>query len=277
MIYKDFLASSERDCAVVVHRGLWTEAPENSLLAIDEAIQAGFPVVEVDVRKTADGHFVLLHDHTFERTAGHDFGPETMTLDEINALRLRDRDGGSGNAVTGEKVPTLDELFALTRGRIFVHLDVKQREIIPEALERVERAGVKREVDFWNNLRTQADLDWFKQVFDGHDVVVMPKTRLNAPDAAFQMELALAFKPVVCEFVYDSLADILAVRETFEAAGIATWCNTLDGVACGGHKDSVALDKPKDVWAPLLDAGVSVIQTDEAHMLRSFINSRLAR
>jgi hypothetical protein len=274
MNYKDYIASPDRGCAVVVHRGLWNEAPENSLLAVERTIEAGHRVVEVDIRKTADGGLVLLHDDTFLRMTGLDQAPESLTLEQISGLRLRNRDGGEGNSVTDEQVPTLEDLFAITRGRLFIHLDVKRREIIPEVLAAAQRAGVLGQVDFWNNLRTTEDLSWFREVFDGHDVVVMPKTRLNARDADHQLDLAFALKPVVCEFVYDALIDIEAVHDRFRKAGIATWCNTLDGVACGGHTDTAALDRPKEVWGALLDAGVSVIQTDYAAQLDVFLGDR---
>lgn len=271
MNYRDYLLSRERGCAVVVHRGLWEDAPENSLLAVERAISVGHRVVEIDVRRTADGRLVLLHDETFTRTADDDRTPETMALSEVAGLRLRNRDGGPANPVTGETVPTLEALFALTRGRIFVHLDVKQREVIPEVIEVVRRASVLGEVDFWGNLRTAEDLGWFRSVFDGIDTVVMPKTRLNAPDAAAQLDLAFALDPVVCEFVYDTLADIHAVRERFERAGIAMWCNTLDGVACGGFSDTAALERPGEIWGGLIGAGVSVIQTDLAGRLEGWL------
>lgn len=274
MSYRDYLADPDRACAVVVHRGIWESAPENSLLAVERAIVAGHRVVEIDVRKTADGAFVLLHDDTFARMADLDAAPETLTMEEIYGLKLRNRDGGLVNPFTDEKVPTLDDLFAVTRGRIFIHLDVKQRAIIPEVLARAEAAGVVGEVDFWGNLQTADDLFWFREVFDGHNVVAMPKTRLNAANAAEQLDLAFALRPVVCEFVYGTLSDIQAVKERFHKAGIATWCNTLDGVACGGFTDTAALDRPEQIWGRLLDAGVSVIQTDHAALLDSFLANR---
>lgn len=271
MNYRDYIATPDRGCAVVVHRGLWQDAPENSLLAVERAIIAGHRVVEIDVRRTADGKLVLLHDDTFARMADLDRAPEDLTLQQISGLKLRDRDGGGSNAITDERVATLDELFSLTRGRIFIHLDVKRREIIPEVLAHADAAGVLGEVDFWSNLRTAEDLSWFRTAFDGHDVVVMPKTRLNAPDAAMQLDLAFALKPVVCEFVYDTLDDIHAVKQRFQKAGIATWCNTLDGVACGGFTDTAALTRPSQIWGSLIDAGVSVIQTDHAARLEAFL------
>lgn len=277
MNYKDFIANPSRACAVVVHRGIWEAAPENSLLAIERAIAAGHPVVEIDVRRTTDGGFVLLHDDTFERTADVREQPEAMTLADATRLRLRNREGGATNMLTDEKVPTLDEVFELTRDRIFIHLDVKKKEIIPEILARARSMGVDRQVDFWGDLQTPGDLAWIRETVEPHGVLFMPKTRLNAVDAGAQLDLVFDLAPAVCEIIYDTLDDIRPVRERFESAGIALWVNTLDGVACGGFTDTAALERPEEIWGPLIDAGVSVIQTDYAGLLKSFIDHRPAK
>src|SRR5206468_5600737 len=68
------------DCAVaadpkiVAHRGAALESPENTLPAIDRAIALGAAVVEIDLRYSADGEVVLMHDETVDRTthgSGH--------------------------------------------------------------------------------------------------------------------------------------------------------------------------------------------------------------
>jgi glycerophosphoryl diester phosphodiesterase len=143
MNYRDFISNPSRPCAVVVHRGIWEAAPENSLLAIERAIDAGHQVVEIDVRRTVDG-------------------------EAVNRLRLRNRDGGRANMLTQEKVPTLDEVFELTRDRIFIHLDVKRKEIIPEVLARAQALGVDQQVDFWSDLQTRKDLAWIREAVKPH-------------------------------------------------------------------------------------------------------------
>ncbi|WP_246705520.1 glycerophosphodiester phosphodiesterase [Rhizobium sp. P40RR-XXII] len=55
MDYADYIADPSRDCAIVVHRGIWRAAPENSLLAIERAMSAGYDAVEIDVRCSSDG------------------------------------------------------------------------------------------------------------------------------------------------------------------------------------------------------------------------------
>ncbi|TIQ71677.1 MAG: glycerophosphodiester phosphodiesterase family protein [Mesorhizobium sp.] len=274
MNYRDYISNPSRPCAVVVHRGFWEGAPENSLLAIARAIAAGHDIVEIDVRRTVDGEFVLLHDDTLERMAGSKKRPESMTLKEVTKLRLRDRDGGEANVLTRERVPSLNEVFELTRDRIFIHLDVKHREVIPEVLTLAQAIGVDQQVDFWADLQTPRDLAWIREVVGPHGVLFMPKTHLNAADAATQLDLVFDLAPAVCELVYDTLGDITAVSDRFAAAGIALWCNTLDGVACGGFTDTAARDNPDDIWGRLIDAGVSVIQTDHADLLRAFATDR---
>jgi glycerophosphoryl diester phosphodiesterase len=270
MSYADFIAQRPRSCIVVVHRGLWEAAPENSLLAVDRAIAAGHKVVEIDVRRTLDGELVLLHDETFERTADVSRNPEEMTAAEVRRLRLRNRDGGLSNLMTSEHPPTLDELFELTRGRIFLHLDVKRREVIPEVIARVQAMGVSGEVDFWGSFATTQDLAWARETIKPHRILFMPKLRLNAANAIEQIEMAIAYGTPVCEIVYETLQDIEALRERLVGTGMSIWCNTLDGVACGGFTDTAALAEPERIWGGLIGAGVSVIQTDQPRLLEDF-------
>lgn len=271
MNYKQFLSRSDRGCMIIVHRGIWAAVPENSLLAIECAIAEGYDAVEIDVRKTRDGAFVLMHDDTTERMTGHAGSIETMSLSELRALRLRNRDGGLENEVTHEIIPTLEEVFDLTRGRTFIHLDIKDRTLIPEFLRLSRSAGVAGEVDVWSPLRDQADYGWLTQTVLPTEAAFIAKTRLNVENADEQLELVLKLKPDICEIYFDDIAQVKGVRSRFDDAGIALWVNTLDSVSSAGLTDTRALEDPAAVWGVLLDAGISAIQTDEAAALRAFL------
>ena len=56
----------------IAHRGDSTNAPENTLAAFEAAIVAGASAVELDLRCTADGHVVVMHDRTVDRTTDGD-------------------------------------------------------------------------------------------------------------------------------------------------------------------------------------------------------------
>jgi glycerophosphoryl diester phosphodiesterase len=57
---------------LIAHRGYAKAFPENTLLSLDAAVQAGARWVEFDVQLTADAVPVVLHDETFVRTAGRE-------------------------------------------------------------------------------------------------------------------------------------------------------------------------------------------------------------
>jgi glycerophosphoryl diester phosphodiesterase len=95
---------------VIGHRGAVASAPENTLAGFRKAAELGVRWVEFDVRLTFDGHCVLLHDETAERTTNGAGRIRDLALAELQRL-----DAGSwfGPAFAGERVPTLDETIAL--------------------------------------------------------------------------------------------------------------------------------------------------------------------
>jgi glycerophosphoryl diester phosphodiesterase len=274
MTYKSFMANPDRDCAIIAHRGIWRDAPENSLPAIERAIEKGYDIVEIDVRRSRDGAFYLLHDDTLARTTGVDAAVEDLTSAELAALTLRNRNGGIQNAFTGSRLASLEQVFELTRGRIFIHLDVKDRDLIPDVIAFTQSMGMIDEVDVWSELRNDGDLAWINASIMSQKIAFIAKTRLNVPDAALQTELVLALKPLICEIYFDRIEEVAALKARFAAAGITLWVNTLDDVSCAGLTDTAALQDPDAVWGRLLDAGVSAIQTDEAAALKAYLATR---
>ncbi|GAA3622038.1 glycerophosphodiester phosphodiesterase family protein [Microbacterium awajiense] len=116
-------ARAPGDAAFIAsHRGGAATAPENTLPAVAEALAAGFDYVEVDVAVTADGHAVLMHDATVDRTTDGHGRLDALTLAQVRAL-----DAGSwfDPAFAGTPVPTFDEfldLLAHSTGRAVVEL-----------------------------------------------------------------------------------------------------------------------------------------------------------
>jgi glycerophosphoryl diester phosphodiesterase len=113
------------DPKIVAHRGAALESPENTLPAIDRAIALGAAVVEIDLRYSADGEVVLMHDETVDRTTHGSGHVSRMTLAEIREL---DAGGKSGVQFKGTKVPTLREVIDHSRGKIQLYLDLKETD-----------------------------------------------------------------------------------------------------------------------------------------------------
>lgn len=127
---------------VVAHRGFSAAAPENTLAAIDAAIRAGADGCEFDVRATRDGHLVLLHDETLDRTTTGRGKVAEATLDEVRRL-----DAGKWwkgpEEYAGERVPTLDEALARFRDTpCFPVVEIKVEGVSAKAVEAVRKAGL---------------------------------------------------------------------------------------------------------------------------------------
>jgi glycerophosphoryl diester phosphodiesterase len=95
---------------IIGHRGARATSPENTLAGIRQAKREGADWVEFDVKLTSDGHAILMHDTTVDRTTDGRGEVRLMSLAEIGKL-----DAGikKGPGWRGEKVPTLAEALAL--------------------------------------------------------------------------------------------------------------------------------------------------------------------
>jgi glycerophosphoryl diester phosphodiesterase len=94
---------------VVAHRGASVEQPENTIAAFEAAIDAGADAVEFDVRMTADGYAVVMHDPDVSRTTNGTGLVSEMTLVEIRKLG----------------VPTIEEALRCLAGRAAADIEIK--------------------------------------------------------------------------------------------------------------------------------------------------------
>lgn len=107
---------------IVAHRGAAGKAPENTLAAIQQAIEDRTDWVEIDVQETADGEVVVMHDSDFMKLAGN-----KLKIWDATIPLLSDIDIGSWfDAVfSQERVPTLKQVLELSRGKAKVVIELK--------------------------------------------------------------------------------------------------------------------------------------------------------
>jgi glycerophosphoryl diester phosphodiesterase len=101
---------------VFAHRGGRSLGPENTLHTFQKALESGAHVLELDVRLTKDGHLVVIHDATVDRTTNGTGAVGSLSLDEIGRLDAAfdySADGGRTYPLrnTGVTIPRLAEVF----------------------------------------------------------------------------------------------------------------------------------------------------------------------
>ena len=126
---------------IVGHRGAAGYAPENTLLSFQAAMDSGCDKVEMDIRVTKDGHAVVIHDATVDRTTNGKGPVLAKTLEEIKRLECG----------KGQKIPTLREVVDLCKNRIRLIIELKEfgaSKAVSEILEENDLTGSSLVISF---------------------------------------------------------------------------------------------------------------------------------
>ena len=118
------------------HRGAAKLEPENTLRSIQKAIDLGVDQIEIDVHLTRDGHLVVIHDATVERTTNGHGAVADLTLQEIKQL----------DAGKGERIPTLQEVMDWVKGKAILQIELKGPDTAKLVVRAVEQNGMVGEV-----------------------------------------------------------------------------------------------------------------------------------
>jgi glycerophosphoryl diester phosphodiesterase len=106
---------------IFAHRGASAHAPENTLAAFELALAQQADAIELDVKLSSDGQVVVIHDATVDRTTNGKGRVRDLPLADLKKL-----DAGSffSEQFTGEKIPTLDEVFESVGKRTFINVEL---------------------------------------------------------------------------------------------------------------------------------------------------------
>jgi glycerophosphoryl diester phosphodiesterase len=138
---------------IIAHRGDSAHRPENTLSAFASALEVGADLVEFDVQLSRDGHVVVMHDPTIDRTTTGRGRVADLTLAEIRAVSAGYPQLW-GSAYPGERVPTLAEALGFLRDRSRAMVEVKsdavgadvEGGIEARTIEEVRRQGMEKDV-----------------------------------------------------------------------------------------------------------------------------------
>lgn len=111
---------------VFAHRGAKRVAPENTLPAFEAAIRLGADGIELDVQFSSDGKLVIFHDQNLDKTSS---GKGPVTSHRLDDLRQLDAGSHFSAKYRGTRIPTLDEVLDLARGKLLVNIELKSADI----------------------------------------------------------------------------------------------------------------------------------------------------
>ena len=267
-LINDLEDSENKEIMVVAHRGDWRHAPENSLQAIQNCIEMGVDMVEIDIRETKDGELVLMHDKTIDRTTNGKGFVKDWTLADLKTLKLVD----GLNKATQHTIPTLEEALLLTKDKILVNLD-KSYPIFDKCYQIMERTGTTNQVVIKGAITKKEVEKDFGEYLD--KVYFMPIVRMTNPDREKVVDEYLAdAAPIAFEFtVPQDTFQLIQRFPNIRAAGAGVWVNALWEHHNAGHDDEKAAIDPT-VYDWFIKNKVDMIQTDRPMLLLEYLRSK---
>jgi len=137
---------------IVAHAGASAGAPENTMAAFHLALEQGADSIELDVHLSSDLVPVVIHDHALDRTTDG-----TGLVGEHSLAELKRLDAGRwfGDSFAGERIPSLEEVLRWARGRVPLHIEIKNNpirypDIAPRIVGTVEQLDMVEEVEVFS-------------------------------------------------------------------------------------------------------------------------------
>lgn len=111
------------------HRGAKGFEPENTLVSFERAIEMGADGIELDVHLSLDGHLIVIHDETIDRTTDGKGIVNQLTLEKLKSFRINEN----------LEIPTLEEVLDLVNQRCFVNIELKNHETAEKVVQVIEK------------------------------------------------------------------------------------------------------------------------------------------
>lgn len=270
-IRTDLLNPDCKRVLVASHRADWRNWPENSLPAIESAINMGVDIVELDLQCTADSQLIIMHDAKLNRTTTGKGVIAELTLDSIRTFRLK-----NGVSIkTHHEIPTLREVLLLCKDRVLINLDKADRyfDLVVPVLQ---ETGTTRQIIMKGRKPADEVRALYGQYLD--EVIYMPIVDMNDSASVCAFEAHLQGRPCAFELCWRD--DDRYVRQVSQMAQGKSllWVNCLWDTLCGGHEDDEAVKDPDANYGYLIDSlGFRIIQTDRPEYLIRYLKSKHRR
>ena len=243
------LPVSKNGFVVIAHRGNHQVKPENTLAAIEEAIKAGADYVEIDLRTTKDGHLVLCHDETVDRTTNGKGRVQDLTWEEVSKLAVVSKDGKE------YRIPEFREVLKICKDRINIYLDFKEADVA-ETYRQIKAGGMEKQVVVYLN-KIEQYTAWRKNE---------PAIPLMAslPESINTKEDLLALLDKMQLEVLDNVKDT-AMLTVARENGINVWL------------DVQGRDENPAKWNEAMRTGIQGVQTDHPEALVKYLEQNNLR
>jgi len=142
---------------IAANAGVQNAAPENTMIALELAVEQGAKALKVDVRSTKDGQLVLMRDETIDRTTN---GYGTLRNILFDELQLYDAGSWLSDKFRGETVPLLKEALRFAKlNNLKLILDVQESGLEKSIMDLLQSTDMLREIYLWGALANLREME----------------------------------------------------------------------------------------------------------------------
>jgi glycerophosphoryl diester phosphodiesterase len=260
-----------KNTMVVAHRGDWRNAPENSLQAVQNCIAMGVDMVEIDLKQTKDSVIVVMHDKTLERTSTGTGLVKDHEYDSIKNLFLKNGYG----MPTEQRIPTLEEVLKLCKGKILVFLD-KGYPYAPKIMSIAQNLNMQNQLFIEGRHHYQKVKSQYGEILKDRNY--MPRVKVNNDTLAFQNYVAPFLKSnvqiFICSVDTAKINDAKSFIQKIKTHNKKIMLTSLWEHTCAGYTDDRAIENPEANWGKIVDLGADLICTDRPLALLNYLRSK---
>ena len=263
----EFISDDQRGFLIFDHRGKWTRGPENSLAAFEGTLQSGRIAIELDVQKSSDGVFFVMHDKTLTRMTGDRRTAQELDWSELQTLRLREGRGGCESSASDQIIPSLGQVFSAFRDRAYIDLDSKFPENLIDIMCYADACGVAEQCGVKGGLVDGFDTHEFRDILNKTGITAMPQIFFRNDKIAEQIESVLTVEPAAVQTKFDDIDTFDVVAQRLRELGIAVLYNSMDEIGLPGWTDQNFVVDPRDSFDHMRTHGLSMLLSDRADQI----------
>ena len=136
------------------HRGAKGHEPENTLVSFQKALDLKVDGIELDVHLSLDGHLIVIHDETIDRTTNGTGFVNQLTLKELKSFKINDT----------IEIPTLEEVFNLIDKKCFINIELKNRDTAENVVALIEKYIAEKHWNYTDFIVSSFDWNAIQQV-----------------------------------------------------------------------------------------------------------------
>lgn len=270
-IRNELLDPTSNKVLVVSHRADWRNYPENSMEAINSAIEMGVDILEIDIQCTADSQLILMHDSKIDRTTTGKGRVSEMTLDSIQQFVLK-----NGVSIrTRYHIPTLREVLLACQGKVLINLDKADR-YFDLVVPLLEETGTTRQIIMKGRKPAHEVDSLYGQYLE--ELIYMPIVSMDKEEDIEVLKGHIPANRCAYELTFKAEPTYMLQANDLLKGKSRIWVNCLWDTLCGGHEDDQAIVNPDEHYGYLIHTlGTSIIQTDRPEFLIDYLKKHNLR